>query len=144
MITIQGQVEIASDRVGAFEEFRRVGGWPEWWPGCRRAELGGEWGLGTGLDLVLVPHKMALRLKARVSGYKPPVMAAFDWSRVGVLGRFVWAFSDKGPGCLVEERIELKGAGLFILRGLGQVEALGHMVQRNLDSLKAHLEGGGA
>ena len=86
---------------------------------------------------------MAMNLRARVSGFKEPELAAFDWRKLGVIGRFTWRFSDCGQGCAVEERVDLKGPGLFILRGLGQVEALGHMVQRNLDGLKAHLENRG-
>lgn len=140
MITIQGQVRIKAPSKRVFQVFSRVEDWPEWWPGCDRAQLEGAWKFGAGLPLTLVPHKMTHRLRARVSGYKPPFMAAFDWSRMGVLGRFIWAFADQEGGCLVEERIELKGLGLFLFRGLGQVEALGNMVQRNLDGLKTQVE----
>ena len=142
MITIQGQVHIAAEGARVFQTFARVGDWPEWWTDCRRAALDGSWKFGSRLDLAIIPHKMTHRLRARVSGYKPPFMAAFDWSRLGVLGRFVWAFSEAEGGCLVEEKIEMKGAGLFVFRGLGQVEALGRMVQRNLDGLKGYVETG--
>ncbi len=144
MISIQGKVEIASARDRAFEIFSRVDQWPNWWLDCRRVELVPDWQVGAGLDLTLVPHKMRLRLRTRVVGYEKPEAAIFDWNRLGVRGRFTWLFSEQEGGCLVEERLDLKGAGLFVLRGLGQVEALGLMVQRNLDSLKAYVEKGPA
>ena len=142
MISIQGKVEVSSKRTRAYEEFCRVERWKEWWLDCRKAELVPDWQPGAFLNLVLVPHKMSLKLRTRVSGLKEPELVVFDWSRLGVKGRFTWAFSEHEGGCLVEERVELKGAGLFLLRGLGQVEALGHMVQRNLDAFKVYLESG--
>lgn len=140
MISIQGKVEIAENQARAFEAFTQVRNWPRWWLDCRGAEAPSGWDFGAPLNLVLVPHKMTHRLRARVSGFMEGEMAAFDWSRMGVAGRFTWLFSAPGGGCLVEERLDLKGAGLFIFRGLGQVEALALMVQRNLDGFKAHLE----
>ena len=144
MISIQGRVDISAERTLVFQEFSRIESWPEWWTDCRGAELVPGWQHGAFINISLIPHKMSMRLRARVSGWKPPRLIAFDWRKLGVMGRFTWIFTEQGQGCLVEERLDLKGPGLFILRGLGQAEALGHMVQRNLDGLKGRLENPGA
>jgi len=142
LISIHGKVEISVDRDQAFEAFLRMEQWPRWWRDCRAVDPPPEWAVAAAFRMILVPHKMSLKLRPRISGFKAPEMVAFDWNRLGVVGRFVWIFSVHEDGCLVEERIEMKGAGLFLLRVLGQLEAMGHMVQRNLDGFKAYLESG--
>ena len=89
MISIHGKVEISVDRDQAFEAFLRMEQWPRWWRDCRAADPPPEWAVAAAFRMILVPHKMSLKLRPRISGFKAPEMVAFlafrrDHNAVGI------------------------------------------------------------
>ncbi|MBW1712750.1 MAG: SRPBCC family protein [Deltaproteobacteria bacterium] len=141
MIKIAGQVKVERPPAQTFESLGRWADWPLWWTACCRAELeSGTWQAGARLNLILTPHKMTYSLPARVVDHRPPEAVGLAAGRWGVRGGQRWLFQPQEGGCLVEEIITLSGPGLILFRALGQVEALGLMVKRNLNGFKNFVE----
>lgn len=145
MVKIEGRVEIDCSPAEAYGRIADPENWSQWWVACEAAKAADpELRTGTGLLVLLRPHKKLLKLGCRIAEHRPGQLLRFQWAKLGVRGEIRWNLigRPKGRGCAVEERISLDGPGLFIFRAMGQVEALGYMVQRNLDGLKGFLEKG--
>lgn len=141
MIELRGKVHIYVDTAAAYDAVSRVEAWPEWWSAVERATApSGLTEPGDAVEVTLRPHKLAYRLRGRVSRATPGKFLTLAAARRGVRAELKWVVEPQEDGCRVQAVISLGGPMFIPFRMLGQVEALALMLQRQLNGLKSYLE----
>lgn len=140
MIELHGNVDVSASPARVWESLAEIGDWPQWWSAAEVDSPPVETAEGQRFRIALRPHKMKHSIRLTIVEVVPRRSMTLSGKKLGMAISLKWQITGRDGGCLIKETFALGGPGMFLFRLMGQVEAMGYMIRRNLNGLKNLIE----